>query len=35
MDDSAAHQEWGWQPSYTLSSMVEDMLQQLAKKLNN
>ncbi len=35
MDDTAAHQEWGWQPSYTLSSMVEDMLQQLAKKLSN
>ena len=35
MDDSAARQEWGWQPSYMLSSMVEDMLQQLEKKLNN
>ena len=34
MDDSAARQEWGWQPKYTLSNMVEDMLQQLAKKLN-
>lgn len=35
IDDSAAHQEWGWQPNYTLSSMVEDMLQHLEKKLNN
>lgn len=35
MNDGAARQEWDWQPSYTLSSMVEDMLQQLAKKLNN
>ena len=33
MDDSAARKEWGWQPRYTLSTMVEDMLQQLAKKL--
>ena len=33
MDDSVAHQEWGWQPSYTLSRMVEDMLQHLRKKL--
>ena len=35
LDDSAAREEWGWQPKYTLSSMVEDMLQQLEKKLNH
>jgi nucleoside-diphosphate-sugar epimerase len=35
MDDSAARNEWGWQPTYTLSTMVEDMLQQLAKKLES
>ncbi len=34
MDDSAARQEWGWRPSYTLSTMVKDMLLQLAKKLD-
>ncbi len=33
MDDSCAREEWGWCPSYTLSTMVEDMLQQLRKKL--
>jgi nucleoside-diphosphate-sugar epimerase len=33
MDDSVARKEWGWQPRYTLSTMVEDMLQQLSKKL--
>ena len=33
MDDSVARNEWGWQPNYTLSSMVEDMLQHLSKKL--
>ncbi len=33
MDDSAAHNEWGWHPSYNLTTMVEDMLQQLSKKL--
>ncbi len=33
MDDSAARNEWGWSPTYTLSTMVEDMLQMLLKKL--
>ena len=35
MDDSCANQEWGWQPEYTLSTMVKDMLEKLAVKLNN
>ena len=33
MDDSTARNEWGWSPTYTLSAMVEEMLQQLSKKL--
>lgn len=34
MDDGAARKEWGWNQNYTLSTMVEDMLLQLSKKLN-
>lgn len=33
LDDSAAREEWGWAPSYDLDAMVEDMLQNLGKKL--
>jgi len=33
IDDSAAREEWGWQPSYDLASMTKDMLEQLEKKL--
>lgn len=33
MDDSAAREEWGWQPTYDLSSMTKDMLEKLSKKL--
>jgi nucleoside-diphosphate-sugar epimerase len=33
IDDSAAKEEWGWQPSYDLASMTKDMLEQLEKKL--
>ncbi len=33
MDDSIARKEWGWHPTYTLSSMVEDMLKKLSNKL--
>lgn len=33
MDDSIARNEWGWSPTYTLSAMVEEMLQKLTKKL--
>ena len=32
IDDSAARKEWGWKPSYDLSSMTEDMLRVLGKK---
>ncbi len=33
IDDSAAREEWGWNPSYDLSLMTEDMLDKLGKKL--
>ncbi|HRQ06147.1 MAG TPA: NAD-dependent epimerase/dehydratase family protein, partial [Nitrosomonas halophila] len=33
VDDSAARAEWGWQPRYQLSQMVEDMLAKIAVKL--
>lgn len=33
LDDSAARQEWGWQPDYDLESMTWDMLQNLRLKL--
>ncbi len=29
LDDSAARQEWGWQPRYDLAAMVADMISQL------
>jgi len=32
MDDSAARNDWGWQPQYDLESMVSDMLVKLAAK---
>jgi nucleoside-diphosphate-sugar epimerase len=33
LDDSAAREEWDWQPDYNLDAMVEDMLLNLRKKL--
>jgi nucleoside-diphosphate-sugar epimerase len=33
MDDSAAKEEWGWQPDYTLEEMTRDMIEVLSKKL--
>ena len=33
MDDTAAREEWGWEPEYDLDSMTEDMLAQLKIKL--
>ena len=33
MDDSAAREDWGWCPQYTLSEMVEDMLARLTERL--
>lgn len=32
LDDSAAREEWGWDPKYDLDSMTEDMLEKLAAK---
>ena len=33
MDDSAAREEWGWQPEYDLESMTKDMIEKLSLKL--
>lgn len=35
IDDSAAREEWNWQPSYDLSKMTEDMINVLGKKFEN
>jgi len=32
IDDSAAREEWGWEPEYDLAAMVADMLEKLGKK---
>jgi len=32
IDDSAARQEWGWEPDYDLATMVADMLKKLGQK---
>ena len=32
IDDSAARQEWGWQPQYDLAAMTQDMLEKLYAK---
>jgi nucleoside-diphosphate-sugar epimerase len=32
LDDSAAREEWGWEPAYDLAAMVKDMLEVLGKK---
>ncbi len=32
IDDSAAREEWGWQPSYDLAAMAADMLAKLGKR---
>jgi threonine 3-dehydrogenase len=33
LDDSAARDEWGWEPSFDLPKMTSDMLEKLSKKL--
>ncbi|NMA85690.1 MAG: L-threonine 3-dehydrogenase [Tissierellia bacterium] len=33
LDDSAAREEWGWNPEYDLDKMTEDMLEKLKIKL--
>lgn len=32
VDDTAAREEWGWEPSYDLASMTKDMLEKLGKR---
>lgn len=34
LDDTAAREEWGWNPKYDLASMTTDMLEKLKKKLS-
>ena len=34
LDDSAARDEWNWQPDYNLDAMVNDMLPNLERKLS-
>jgi nucleoside-diphosphate-sugar epimerase len=34
LDDSAAREEWGWNPKYDLDAMTKDMLEKLKVKLN-
>ena len=33
LDDSAAREEWGWEPRYDMDAMVDDMLVHLKRKL--
>lgn len=33
LDDSAAREEWGWNPTYDLSRMTKDMIQRLQRRL--
>ena len=33
LDDTAARQEWGWRPDYGLEAMVDDMFENLSRKL--
>ena len=33
IDDSLAREEWGWNPSFNLASMTEDMIEKLIKRL--
>ncbi len=33
IDDTAAREEWGWNPAYDLEAMTADMLENLTKKL--
>ena len=32
IDDSAAREEWGWEPQYDLAAMVADMLEKLGRR---
>jgi nucleoside-diphosphate-sugar epimerase len=35
IDDSAAREEWGWEPSFDLAAMTEDMLEKLSRRHAN
>ena len=35
LDDTCAREEWGWKPEWNISSMTDDMLAAVAKKLEN
>lgn len=35
IDDSAARQDWGWQPEYDLQAMAKDMIKNLSEQLVN
>lgn len=35
IDDSAAREEWGWNPEWNLDSMTKDMVQKIGAKLSN
>lgn len=32
IDDSVAHKEWGWKPTYDLAAMTKDMMAKLSKR---
>jgi len=32
IDDSAAREEWGWEPAYDLQAMTADMLDKLGRR---
>jgi nucleoside-diphosphate-sugar epimerase len=32
IDDSAAHEDWGWNPKYDLASMTRDMIEKLSRR---
>lgn len=34
LDDSAARQEWGWNPEYDITKMTRDMIEKLSQKLS-
>jgi len=35
VDDTAAREEWGWEPSYDLDAMTQDMLRAVREKFKN
>ena len=35
LDDTAARQDWGWQPDYDLEAMTADMIANLRRKLDH